>query len=481
MTGLQGGRHADGGLGVIVTVVGQAGMDTVIRVDRDSRQVHATVGIGRGVGVQQGRHALQQDEQEDDEALEVARHGLNITPDWPIFVQAGRRDPPAGGPRPANRARCERHPQLAEPYLTIMLASLAAGLAAGFVMHRSDFCVTAMFRDLFLFRDAYLLRMLVLLVVTSMLLFELARAAGWLSPYPFPLLGPPSAASLIGGFVFGIGMVLAGGCVVGTLYKLGAGSLASGVALLGMLAGSALYAEVHPAWGAFAKATLLDARAVTLPQWLGLAPAVLILPVAGLGALLLLRWARAGALTRVSHAAGHLPAWRATLILAGLGLFSYLLVGMPLGITTSYAKLGANVEAWFWPEHVAGLAYFAALPLDYTPPFADRAIQGGPGPAFDAVGAIQYPLIVGIILGAFISTLLVREFRVRLGVPPRQLASALIGGVLLGVSARMIPGCNVWHLWGGLPILALQSLLFLAGLIPGSWVGSRLLVRFVIR
>ncbi|MCU0840763.1 MAG: YeeE/YedE family protein [Thiobacillaceae bacterium] len=370
---------------------------------------------------------------------------------------------------------------MAEPYLTIMLASLAAGLTAGFVMHRSDFCVTAMFRDLFLFRDAYLLRMLVLLVATSMLLFELARAAGWLAPYPFPLLGPPSVASLVGGFVFGIGMVLAGGCVVGTLYKLGAGSVASGVALLGMLAGSTLYAEIHPAWGAFARASLLDARAITLPQWLGLPPAVLILPLAGLGAVLLLRWARAGALTRISHAAGHLPAWRAALILAGVGLFSWLLVGMPLGITTSYAKLGANVAAWFRPEHVAGLAYFAALPLDYTPPFADRPIQGGPGPAFDAVGAIQYPLIVGIILGAFASALLVREFRVRLGAPPRQLASALIGGLLLGLSARMVPGCNIWHLWGGLPILALQSLLFLAGLVPGSWVGSRLLARFVIR
>jgi uncharacterized protein len=32
-----------------------------------------------------------------------------------------------------------------------------------------------------------------------------------------------------------------------------------------------------------------------------------------------------------------------------------------------------------------------------------------------------------------------------------------------------------------LPILALQSLVFLAGLIPGTWVGARLLTRFVIR
>lgn len=371
-------------------------------------------------------------------------------------------------------------PDLATPLLTIALASLAAGLTAGFVMHRSDFCVTAMFRDLFLFRDAYLLRMLVLLVVASMLLFELARWTGRLSPYPFPLLGPPSLAGLIGGVVFGIGMVLAGGCVVGTLYKLGAGNLVSGMAFFGLLAGSALYAEIHPSWNAFAKAAQLNTQAITLPQWLDIPPSALILPVVGLGLVLLLRWVRAGSMTRVSHAAGHLPPWKAALILAGVGLFSYLLVGMPLGITTAYAKLGATVESWFWPEHVAQLAYFTSQSLDYTPPLADRPIQGGPGPAFDAIAAIQYPLIVGILFGAFVSAVLVREFQVRYRIPPRQLVSALIGGILLGLSARMVPGCNIWHLWGGLPILALQSLLFLVGLIPGAWIGSRLLVRFVI-
>jgi hypothetical protein len=366
------------------------------------------------------------------------------------------------------------------PFLLIIGTSLAAGLSAGFVMHRSSFCVTATFRDMFLFGDFFLMRMLVLLVVASMVLFELGRWSGLLAPYPFPLLGPPSLASLIGGGVFGIGMVLAGGCVVGSLYKLGAGSLVSGVAFVGMLAGSALYAEGHPAWSAFAKATLFDAKAITLPQWLGVPPTALLAPLAGLGAILLWRWQRAGLMSRVSHAVGHLAPWRAALILAGLGGFSYLLIGMPLGITTSYAKLGANIESWFWPEHVHSLAYFAAVPLKYAPPLSDQIITGGPGPAFDAVAAIQYPLIVGIIFGGLLSAELVREFRVQTRIPARQIASALVGGLLLGVSARMIPGCNIWHLWGGLPILALQSLLFLAGLIPGAWLGSQLLARFVI-
>lgn len=367
------------------------------------------------------------------------------------------------------------------PFALIIATSLTAGLVAGWVMHRSDFCVTAMFRDPFLFGDTFLLRMLLLLVVASMALFEVARVLGLLSPYPYPLLGTPSLASAAGGFVFGIGMVLAGGCVVGTLYKLGAGSLAAGVALLGMLAGSALYAEGHPGWTEVTRATRLHDEALTVAQWLGLPPAVLILPLAGFGAALLYRWFRAGRMTRPSHALGHIQPWRAALILAGVGLFSWLLVGMPLGITTSYAKLGAHVESWFWPEHVAAVAYFSAQPLVYQPPFVDQVVRGGPGPAFDAVAAIQYPLIVGILLGALASALRLGEFHPRWRVPRRQLLSALLGGLLLGLGARMVPGCNIWHLWGGLPILALQSLLFLLGLVPGAWFGSRLLTRYVIR
>jgi hypothetical protein len=143
--------------------------------------------------------------------------------------------------------------------------------------------------------------------------------------------------------------------------------------------------------------------------------------------------------------------------------------------------LGASVERLFAPGHVASLSYFQALPLNYTPPLAERAISGGAGPQLDAVAAIQYPLVVGITLGAMISGLLLRELRFHYRVPISQYASALIGGCVVGLAARMTPGCNIWHLWGGVPILALQSLLFVVGLLPGAWLGSRLLTRYVVK
>lgn len=369
---------------------------------------------------------------------------------------------------------------LEQPYLLIVASSLVIGLAAGVTMHRADFCMTACFRDVFLFRDTFLMRQLLLLVVVSMALFEAGRLAGAIAPYPFPLLGPPSLANVLGGCLFGIGMVLAGGCVCGNLYKLGAGSTAALFAVAGMLAGAAFYAEIHPLWGPLAKSWQLG-RAITLPQALDLPPTLLLLPLVAAGGLWLRREFRAGRMVRPAFARGHLEPWKAALILAGLGFASYFLVGMPLGISTSYAKLGASIEALFAPEHVASRAFFSLQTLDYTPPFADRAIQGGPGPQLDAIAAIQYPLILGIVGGALLSALRLGEWRWHWRLPGRQIAAALVGGFLLGLAARMAPACNIWHLWGGLPILALQSLLFVAGMLPGVWLGARLLTRFVIR
>ena len=142
------------------------------------------------------------------------------------------------------------------------------------------------------------MRQMILLVVVSMALFELGRLAGIITIHPFPLLGPPSLANAIGGFVFGIGMVLAGGCVCGSLFKLGAGSIASLLAVVGMIAGSAGYAEIHPQWSAFAKSTVLVKDAVTVPQWLAVSPALLLLPLAALGGLWLYREFRAGRMDR---------------------------------------------------------------------------------------------------------------------------------------------------------------------------------------
>jgi uncharacterized membrane protein YedE/YeeE len=367
-----------------------------------------------------------------------------------------------------------------ETLLLVAVASLVLGLGAGAVMHRSDYCLAGMFRDLFLFGRTDRLKTLVLLVVVTMLLFEGARLLGLLPNFPFPLFYAPTAANVVGGLIFGVGMVLAGGCVVGTLYRMGAGSLLSALAFVGLVAGSALYAEFHPFWAEFIKRTTFFPGKVTLPQILGVGPTPLVLLLAAAAGALVLRWRRQGLFQHEVPVAGYLSPWHAALALAVISLLSALVVGLPLGVTSSYAKLGAGAERLLLPGHFASLAFFKGVPLDYRHPITGAELSGGSGPVFDAIAAIQFPLVAGIVLGSAASALSLGEWHARRGLPLRQMVSAFTGGVLMGLASRMAPTCNVWHLMGGLPILAASSFLFLGGILPGAWIGGKLLTGVVI-
>jgi uncharacterized membrane protein YedE/YeeE len=359
-------------------------------------------------------------------------------------------------------------------------AGLLVGGCAGFVMHRSDFCMAGAFRDLFLFRRTFFLKVLVLYWGVAALLFEAGRAAGALPFYPFPLLGLPSWTNLAGGALFGLGMVLAGGCVVGALYRAGSGSAPALSAVAGMVAGSALYAEIHPAWGALMKSwALLPPGVDTLPKLLSVSPPLLVLPAAAAALLLSYRWHRAGALSRRNAASGYLQPRTAALALAALSFVSWAAVGMPMGITTSYSKAAGWVTRELFPAHFGTLALYKAVPLSLVDPRTGTPYSGGPGPQWDTISAIQLPLILGLACGALLSALSLGELRFRWKVPANQYALSVAGGVLMGLASRMAPACNVWHLLGGVPILAVPSLLFLLGLFPGAWAGGRIVERVV--
>jgi len=362
----------------------------------------------------------------------------------------------------------------------VMVALSLIGLAAGFLMHRSDFCMASAFRDVFLFKSYRLLRALVLLITLSALLFELCRLTGILPAYPFPWFSPPVGVNFFGGMVFGLGMVLAGGCVVGVLYKMGGGSLMALVAFVGLLAGSALYAEFHPWWMALAKQTSFATKAVTLPQWIGVSPIAPIIVLVAVGGFFCWRWLRAGDWIDTNEAEGFIPLWLTVVGLAVLGVLVVFLCGVPMGVTTSYAKGAALVESWLIPGHLATLPYFTAISSYNALPIDGVMRSGGAGATFDIVAIVQLPLILGIIGGSWLSAQLLGEFRIIWKLPIKQVAMVFTGGVIMALGARMSFGCNVWHLWGGLPLLTMQSLLFVAGLFPGAWFGGKVLQQVLV-
>jgi uncharacterized protein len=364
-------------------------------------------------------------------------------------------------------------------HLLMIVGGFILGVVIGWLLHRSDFCIAGMFRDLFLFRSTTMLKSLLLLFVVAMPLFELIHLSGRVD-FPFPKYGTPSGANIIGGFLFGIGMVLAGGCVLGTLYRLGAGSFPSLLAFIGLIIGSTLYAGLHPCWAAFAKGLSLPTSAITLPQLCAVPSWIVIVLLLSLLLPFLWRWYGQGKLQKPAVVDGYLQPWQVAIGLALVSATFLLVIGLPMGITTSFAKLGAMLLQLVAPEYCATLVYFQKQSFQYVPSMGGGLVTGAPGPLFDGVALVQFPLISGILAGSAWSAISLGEWRMQFRLPLRQVFSALLGGIIMGLASRMAPSCNVWHLLGGLPVLGLQSVLFLAGMLPGAWIGGILLTRLVL-
>ncbi len=128
------------------------------------------------------------------------------------------------------------------------------GAALGYVLRSSRFCFVAAFRDPLLLKNTKLMRAMILALAVSSTGFLLVQQH-YLALHPgadaaqLPgILNPVGLHTVIGAFLFGIGMVLAGGCASGVLMRIGEGHALPWVTLLGFLIGTTWGAKDYPAW-----------------------------------------------------------------------------------------------------------------------------------------------------------------------------------------------------------------------------------------
>lgn len=139
--------------------------------------------------------------------------------------------------------RSKRKPKPSQiPYALILLVAIIAfgfylnspklvaywifGLAFGMVLQRSRFCFTAAFRDPVLTGGTSLTRAVLLTIALATIGFTAYSYQSSVSGLGTPWEGsvePISVLTAIGGVLFGIGMVIAGGCASGTLMRFGEG------------------------------------------------------------------------------------------------------------------------------------------------------------------------------------------------------------------------------------------------------------------
>ena len=340
--------------------------------------------------------------------------------------------------------------------MSSIITGLFVGILFGFVMQRGRFCMNSAFRDTVLLQDYTLLKSVGAAILVSMAGFALMDAAGIIQINPKPFFW---GANLVGSFIFGIGMVIAGGCASGITYRVGEGMMGALAAVIGLAVAGTLTAMgfLKPIKDLLQTSTIVktaDGANLTLANVLGVPYWILALII--------------------------------SVVLAAIWYFMIRKNGDEELVGDSSASLGDRIFKKSWNWLVTGIAIGIVAIISF--PLSAAAGRNYPLgitagwitwvkmilPGVDAAANWVALLVIGIVIGAFIGALIANEFKIR--VPPwGMMGQAFLGGLIMGFGAVTSGGCNVTHILSGVPQLAISSILAGIAIILGAWLTAYLM------
>ncbi|OZM77314.1 YeeE/YedE family protein [Pseudonocardia sp. MH-G8] len=344
---------------------------------------------------------------------------------------------------------------------------LALGVGLGVALFHSRFGFTSAWRQLVAVGNGAGLRAHAVLLGTTATLFALiiGTGAGLFGSEPAPSGGPLGVGLLLGAFLFGLGMQLGGACASGTLFAVGSGQGTIVLTLFGFVAGSVLYTWAYPlvddlpalpevvlsehiGWfGSWAVtiAALLVVVAVSRAVQARRNPPPAGVPPTARGAARILR--------------GSWPLWVGALALALLGGAVLLVSGGAWGITSAFALWGAKAlqaiglapETWAYWQQPAQAKSLAG------PVLADKTSLTD----------------IGIMIGAAVAATAGGAWVMHRSIPWRTALAAVIGGIVMGIGARLASGCNIGAYLAGIASGSLSGWVWAVAALAGTWVGLR--------
>jgi uncharacterized membrane protein YedE/YeeE len=344
-----------------------------------------------------------------------------------------------------------------------VLSGLLIGLMFGWSLQRGRFCINSAFREV-LFQDYTMIRAYMLAVVVAIVGANLFEDMGWLGNMQEGEFVAGELyrqafvpwANIIGGYIFGMGIVLAGGCGSGILYRVGEGNLAYVLAVCGFFFGIVItkFGFLKPVYDWM----IAEERIV----WVGEDSIPTLYNIVGL-----------------DSTSGK---WIVIAVISAVLLF-FVLQGKPFQARTkkgySWSLVGLIVGVLavlaFWAS-----AYYGgrARGLSFTGPvrefFLGVFFGDSKAPATESATLLGLNMswsslyVLAVPIGAFISGKLLKE--VKLKVPPAdEMLKVLFGGFVMGVGAQMGGGCNIGHSLTGVATLAVSSWVANLFIILGNW------------
>jgi uncharacterized protein len=349
----------------------------------------------------------------------------------------------------------------------VLWAAFVVAAGFGALVQRTGFCTMGAVSDAVAIGDWTRMRQWALAAAVATLGFAGLAASGLLRA-PQTLYASSRwlwLSALLGGALFGFGMVLSSGCVSKTLVRVGGGSLKSlVVTLVTAIAAFATLKGLTAVWRArTVDQVAMDVGAnadvaTLLARGAGITPASASL-VAGLllgGALLAFALASREARRPINLLAG-----------AGVGLL-VLAMWWVTGHVGHLAEHPQTLEeSWLATNSTRAEALSfvgpTAYALDWLLFYSDTSKRL-------TVGIVS---VAGVVFGSAAMALARRSFRWEGFAGTPDLGHHLVGGVLLGVGGVTALGCSIGQGVSGLSTLSLTSLVAVAAMIAGAVVGVK--------
>jgi hypothetical protein len=359
--------------------------------------------------------------------------------------------------------------------LQVLWAAFGLSVVFGAIAQRTHFCTMGAVADIVNIGDWSRMRMWALAIGVAMLGFNAMVAAGWIdagkSIYAAPRLTWLSA--IVGGVMFGFGMVLASGCGSKTLVRVGAGSLKSLVVFL--VLGVAAFATIKGITGV-ARVATVDRVAIELTSGQDLPSlAAVAFGLATAQAALLVGAVLGGGL--VAWALVRREGRSREVLLGGVGIGAVVAamwwVSGRLGYvaedpnTLQEAFLVTNSQRMESLSFVAPIAYS----LDWLLFFSDQS----------KVLTLGIVSTAGVVIGSALWALGSRTFRWEGFANAEDTANHLVGATLMGVGGVTALGCTVGQGLSGVSTLAIGSFIALASIIGGAVLALRYQIWRVAR
>jgi len=357
----------------------------------------------------------------------------------------------------------------------VLWAVFGVCIAFGLLAQRTNFCTMGAISDVYNMGSWTRMRMWGMAVGVAMIGFYAMAWLGWINPLDSIYASSRVLwlSALVGGLMFGLGMVLASGCGSKTLVRIGEGNLKSLVVFLVM--GFAAFATMR-GMTALLRTNTVDRLSFeieggnAIPTWLsgmvGVNPGTLGLVLALLVGGGLVLWALWDAEFRSS---GHN-------LLAGLGIGACIAaVWWIIGRMGFVAEHPETLDAVY-----LGTAGGGMQALSFTSPMA-RTIEWVV--FFDPAKTVTLGVVsvLGVVLGALAYALYNRSFHWEGFRGTQDTALHIVGATLMGIGGVTAGGCTVGQGLSGLSTLSVTSLIAVVGIMLGAIGGLRLQMWLLMR